>query len=131
MSRDSLHLQESDFSEDSEGLERNEDSKVLERKESIEDLLRERVRMENEIFRGQQKSQSRDPPEWQTRVKTKAEVKRRSFAMKTTQPKPFFTPILHPWRRKKLLNLQRMGPPQFKARVPHSHSLKIENGKKV
>ena len=42
-----------------------------------------------------------------------------------------FTPILHLRRRRmKLLNLQRMGPPQFKEKVPRTHSLKIENGKK-
>jgi hypothetical protein len=42
-----------------------------------------------------------------------------------------FTPILHLRRRRmKLLNLQGMDPPQFKAKVPHTHSLKIENGKK-
>jgi len=33
-------------------------------------------------------------------------------------------------RKKNLLNLQKMGPPQFKKRVPCPHSLKIENGEK-
>jgi len=38
-------------------------------------------------------------------------------------------PILHfQRRREKNFNLQRMGPPQFKERVPHPHSLKLEKG---
>jgi len=43
----------------------------------------------------------------------------------------FFMPILHFQRRRKnLLNLQRMGPPQFKERVPHTHFLEIEDREK-